>query len=80
MSNIIGFPPKQEEPKGPPMGFYRVKTLNNQEGSVHYGYLIMTSSFMGITDEDSNLTYACPMDSLIDVTRESLDLLDPSVN
>ncbi len=79
MSKIIGFPVK-EEPKGPPMGFYRVKTLSNPEGAMHYGYLIVTGTFVGITDEDSNLTYISPIDKVVEVAREALDVLDPTVN
>ncbi len=80
MSKIIGFPAKPEEPKGPPMGFYRVRTLSNPEGAMHYGYLIVTGTFVGITDEDSNLTYISPIDKVVEVAREALDVLDPMVN
>lgn len=80
MSKIIGFPGKPEEPKGPPMGFYRVRSFNNPEGDMHYGYLIVTGTFVGITDQDSNLIYITPIDNVIDVKREALDLLDPMVN
>lgn len=81
MSKIIGFPAKPEEPKGPPMGFYRVQTVNNApEGTLHYGYLIVTGTFVGITDQDSNLTYIVPIDNVIDVTREAVDTLEASVH
>jgi hypothetical protein len=62
------------------MGFYRVRTLSNPEGAMHYGYLIVTGTFVGITDEDSNLTYISPIDKVVEVAREALDVLDPTVN
>jgi hypothetical protein len=80
LSKIIGFPGKPEEPKGPPMGFYRVKTLSNPEGVMHYGYLIVTGTFVGITDQDSNLTYISPIDKVVEVARESLDTFEAPVH
>lgn len=73
MSTVIGFPTKPEEPKGPPMGFFRIVTKFNPDGRMHYGYLIVTSTSLGITDDNSNLVYAVPLDQLIEVERKSID-------
>lgn len=80
LSTIIGFPTKPEEPKGPPMGFFRITTKVNPDGRMHYGYLIVTSTFLGITDDDSNLVYAVPLDQLIEVERKSVDAGDGVVH
>jgi hypothetical protein len=62
------------------MGFFEIKTKQVPEGRVYYGYLIVTSNFLGITDDDSNLVYAVPLDQLIEVERKSLDIGEGLVN
>lgn len=61
------------------MGFFEIKTKAIPDGRMHYGYLIVTSNFLGITDEGSNLTYAVPLDQLIEVERKSLDTFEAPV-
>lgn len=80
MSKIIGFPAKPEEPKGPPMGFFKIKTKMAPDGHMHYGYLIVTSTFLGITDDESNLVYAVPLEQLIEVERTSLGVGEAPVH
>jgi hypothetical protein len=80
LSRVIGFPGKPAEPKGPPSGFYKVYTKQIPDGRIHYGYLIITSTFLGITDDDFNLVYATPLDNLVEVTCISVDTDEGMVN
>lgn len=77
-NNIIGFP--QQQSKGPPMGFYEIKTKTNPEGSMHYGYLCVLTTWIGIADEDSNIVYAVSLDQLLEVTRKSVDIGQSLIN